>query len=375
MTALIDIPDLPVAEMPGEAWRDRLVTQASAALDATMLRAMQFVVERALIPKPENLEALRASADDTLAPDLQREPRRFFEFLDSDEKPPEVESRYHRGLDGGAALRCKISGDYTPYGFSSDASPEPSPSGQPILVERWVHERRHPRTTIITLHGFTMGNPRIDATAMLAKHWFRHGLDVALLTLPYHGARTPADSYFSGDRFAVPHVSRLSEAMREAIYEVRLVTRWLQAETGAPVGLLGLSLGGYIASVLASVSDAPDFVIPMVPPVCIGDLAWRFFTRSRHYQNGGLPAFSKTELRAAFRIHSPLAHGLKIPRERAFIVAGRGDRIVPPEHPGALWEHWGRPKIHWFSGSHLAPFGRQQIVDAILGHLHEIDMA
>ena len=51
------------------------------------------------------------------------------------------------------------------------------------------------------------------------------------------------------------------------------------------------------------------------------------------------------------------------------IVAGRGDRIVPPEHPHALWLHWGCPRIHWYSGSHLAPFGRGRIVAEIDAHL------
>jgi hypothetical protein len=128
-------------------------------------------------------------------------------------------------------------------------------------------------------------------------------------------------------------------------------------------------------------------VIPIVPPVCIGDLAWRFFTQTRHHREGGPSRLSQEELRRAFRAHSPLAHPLRVPRDRTFIVAGRGDRIVPPEHPAALgrgdrivppehpaalWEHWGEPAIHWFSGSHLAPFGRARIVRRIARHLRSI---
>jgi hypothetical protein len=79
-------------------------------------------------------------------------------------------------------------------------------------------------------------------------------------------------------------------------------------------------------------------------------------------------------LRASFRIHSPLAHALQVPRERVLIVAGRGDRVVPPEHPNALWRHWGEPNIHWFSGSHLAPFARRRIVRAIVHHLEDLEI-
>jgi pimeloyl-ACP methyl ester carboxylesterase len=342
----------------------------SIGLDSTVLRAMQIVVERALIPDPADLDSLRLSAEEVLTQELQADPRKFFAFLEDDPRPTRVSSRFRRTLEGGAVRRFGVRADYTPYGFDHDASP----SGQPIRIERWMHENPPGRGTILTIHGFTMGNPRIDAYAMFANDWYRHGLDVALLTLPYHSARKPSDSYFSGDRFAVPHVSRMAEAVREAIFEIRLVTRWLQEETQRPVGILGLSLGGYLSSLLAGLCDDPDFVIPMVPPVCIGDLAWRFFTQSRHYDKGVLPAFTKHELRSAYRIHSPLTYPLRVPRHRTLIIAGRGDRIVPPEHPHALWEHWGNPEIHWFSGSHLAPFGRQRIVNTIVEHLERLEI-
>jgi hypothetical protein len=276
-------------------------------------------------------------------------------------------SRFRRALEGGVVYDCRIESDYVPYGASEGVS-----DATPIHVELWRHEPGRPYGTVVALHGFTMGRPRIDGVILMASQWFERGLDAALFTLPYHGARTPTESRFSGEHFAVPDVARLSEAVREAIYEIRRVVHWRREESGAPVGLLGLSLGGYLAALAGGLCDDLDFVIPIVPPVCIGDLAWRFFTQTRHYREGGPSRLSQEELRRAFRAHSPLAHPLRVPRDRTFIVAGRGDRIVPPEHPAALWEHWGEPAIHWFSGSHLAPFGRARIVRRIARHLRSI---
>jgi hypothetical protein len=51
------------------------------------------------------------------------------------------------------------------------------------------------------------------------------------------------------------------------------------------------------------------------------------------------------------------------------IVAGRGDQIVPPDHPHTLWQHWGEPSINWYSGSHLAPFRRGGLFAAIRAHV------
>ncbi|HET6344014.1 MAG TPA: hypothetical protein VFH51_03730, partial [Myxococcota bacterium] len=44
---------------------------------------------------------------------------------------------------------------------------------------------------------------------------------------------------------------------------------------------------------------------------------------------------------------------------RVLLVGGRADRVVPPQHVQALWEHWGRPGLTWFPGGHYVHFGRQ----------------
>jgi pimeloyl-ACP methyl ester carboxylesterase len=367
------IPALPLTPLPSERWNRRLLSRFGTALDASVLRAMQLVVERALIPDDEDVVALRDSARSLLDPELQREPRRFFAFLSEPATPVRETSRLQREVPGGVVVRRLLSTAYRPY-LADEADAGRTALRHPILLEHWMHRPGPPRATVLSLHGFTMGRPRIDAVALFASRWYRCGLDVALMTLPQHGERTPPGARFSGEAFAVPHVARLAEAVREAIYEIRVVTRWLRERSEAPVGVLGLSLGGYLTALLAGLCDDPDFVVPMVPPACFGDLAWRFLTRTRHYRRGGVAAFSRDELRAAFRIHSPLAHPLQVPKARVLIVAGRGDRIVPPEHPMALWEHWGRPAIHWFSGSHVAPFGRRRIVGAIVRHLESLDI-
>jgi pimeloyl-ACP methyl ester carboxylesterase len=366
-SAIHPLAPLPSVHLPREAWSDRFLTGVGSALDSGVMQAMQIVVERALIPDAADVNALRESARAMLDPLLQAEPQRFFEYLDEEPHNLRMHSRFRRRIGGGAVYDCRIESDYVAYGEAG-----PAASGSPIHVELWHHERGRPRGTIVALHGFTMGRPRVDAMMLMANHWFARGLDVVLFTLPYHGARTPADARFSGEHFAVPDVSRLSEAVREAIYEIRQVMHWRREETGAPVGVLGLSLGGYLAALAAGLCDDVDFAIPMVPPVCIGDLAWRFFTGTRHHREGGEAALSHDELRRAFRVHSPLSHPLRIPQERVLIVAGRGDRIVPPEHPEALRAHWGGAAIHWFSGSHLAPFGRRQIARKIDRHLRSI---
>ncbi len=361
----VDWPELGIASLPPEAWSEWVWTLLGTALDNAVLEAMRRVVDAALMPEAEDLPTLRAAAVRYTSGPLWETPRGFFAFLDAPADAVVSETRYRRRLRGGVALGRRFIGRYRPL----DPQAGEDHRADAILVEHWMHEREVPRGTVLALHGFSMGQPRIDALALFATQWFRRGLDVVLLTLPYHGARAPRGSRFSGQRFVEPDPAVFNEAVRRAVYDVHVVRAWVREQTGLPVGLLGLSLGGYITSLLAGLCDDLDFAIPMVPPVCIGDLAWRFFTRSRRARRGQAPAYTRAELRAMYRVHSPLTFPLRLPKERVLIVAGRGDRIVPPEHPHALWRHWGEPPIHWFSGSHLAPFGRDGIVTAAADHL------
>lgn len=357
--------ELAAPILPPEAWSGWLWTRLGTALDQAVLEAMRRVVDAALMPAADELPALRAAAAPFTAGALWEEPRRYFAFLDEPADAVVSETRYRRRWRDGIVIGRRFAGRYRPYAAHRTVDRH----ADAIVVEHWMHEREPPRGTVLALHGFSMGRPRIDALALFATQWFRRGLDVALLTLPYHGARTPPEARFSGERFVEPDPAAFNEAVRRAVYDVAVVRSWLRDQTGLPVGLLGLSLGGYVTSLLAGLCDDLDFVMPMVPPVCIGDLAWRFFASSRRHRNDAAPAYARDELRAMYRVHSPLTFPLRVPKERVLIIAGRGDRIVPPEHPHALWQHWGEPRIHWFSGSHLAPFGREGIVAAAADHL------
>ena len=360
----IQMTALPAADLPREAWPDRLRSAVGSALDATVAATMQRLIDTLLFPSVD-LESLRAHAAPFLDGPLAHTPRKYFAFVDAAPDRLVSETRYRRMRPGGIVIGRRFVGSYRTYDGAA-----PDAQADEVLLEHWMHTDTAPRATILAVHGFAMGRPRIDALALFAAEWFRHGLDIALLTLPYHGSRTPKDARISGQRFADPNPARMHDAMRRAIYEMHAVRGWLRAETGAPVGLLGLSLGGYLSALTAGLVEDVDFVMPMVPPVCIGDLAWRSFSHSRRAAH--VSASTHGELRSLYRLHSPLTYPLRVPRERVLIIAGRGDRIVPPEHPHAVWRHWGEPDIHWFSGSHLAPFGRERIVAAGVDHLRRL---
>jgi len=59
----------------------------------------------------------------------------------------------------------------------------------------------------------------------------------------------------------------------------------------------------------------------------------------------------------------------RVSHEARLIVGGLADRIVPPAEVEALWEHWGRPSVHWVPGGHFARIGGGAMRARLASHL------
>ncbi len=62
-----------------------------------------------------------------------------------------------------------------------------------------------------------------------------------------------------------------------------------------------------------------------------------------------------------------------LPKEQLMIVAGLDDRITFAKHSKLLWEHWQRPRIHWFAGGHILHWGKSDYLKAMRRFWDEID--
>jgi pimeloyl-ACP methyl ester carboxylesterase len=353
----------------------QLLTALAAGIDGIVLRTARAVIDATLMPGPDDAEALRAGARFYAGAPFATDPRRFFAFLDRPEPVPAV-TLVPRRLrhPGSERLHLTFRSPYRPANPAFAAEHARQTENQLVHADVWRHPGSGARATVVALHGFGMGHPVLDAAALMTPALFAAGLDVVLPTLPLHGARSPRTARFSGQLFASPDVVQLNEAIGQAVHDTSALVAWLRSRGAGPVGVLGLSLGGYVAALMASLTDDLAFAIPVIAPVCFGDLAHRFMAASARYRHRPDAALGREEFRAAYRVHSPLAHARRMPRERLMIVAGEGDRVIPPEHPLWLWRHWGEPRLAWFGGGHLVPFGRARVVGEVRRFLRELSV-
>ena len=65
-------------------------------------------------------------------------------------------------------------------------------------------------------------------------------------------------------------------------------------------------------------------------------------------------------------VGSPFAFGAGVPSDRCYLYAGLVDRLASPDHARDLWEHWGRPRVTWYHGSHISFLWEPEVKSLVL---------
>jgi hypothetical protein len=251
--------------------------------------------------------------------------------------------------------------------FESGYEPHPDEPGRARWLDfplnrhayAWLMRHEQPRPWLVCVHGAAMGRPLIDLTLFRAK-WLHEtlGLNVLLPVLPLHGPRRP--NWIRGEMWPGLDVMDNLHGTAQAIWDVRRLISWIRSQDAdAVIGFTGISLGGFITSMTASLESGLACAIVGVPVVELNDLIER---HSGLFTDEELSSSPDTPARQLSRSISPLSLSPQVPASGRFIYAGVGDRLVHPrQHVMRLWEHWGRPQIAWYQGGHIG-FSRSKPV-------------
>jgi hypothetical protein len=243
---------------------------------------------------------------------------------------------------------------------TSGFAPHPDEPGR----ERWLAREKNadlhayvlehddgPRPWLVCVHGFGMGSAAVNFQGFGAYRLHRElGLNLVFPCLPLHGPRSAAR--LSGGELLQPDYLGVMHTFAQAVWDVRRTIAWARDRGGERVGLFGLSLGAYTSALVAGMEPDLACVIAGIPAVDFPSLAranepWLLRRYSEEF------AIDWELIRTITHVVSPLAFLPAVPRERRFIFAGTADRVAPPLQARALWRHWERPSIHWFSGGHV----------------------
>jgi hypothetical protein len=180
---------------------------------------------------------------------------------------------------------------------------------------------------------------------------FERGLDVALFVLPFHGRRGDPERV-GPPPFPAADPRMTIEAFAQSIFDLRGLIGWLRARGAPHVGVMGMSLGGYTVSLLGTVDEAVDFLVPIIPLASIADLA---LSTGRLGSRRERPEQHRA-LDTANRVISPLARPSLVPSDRVLVFGAEGDRITTLNHAVRIAHHFAADLLR-FPGSHLLHVG------------------
>lgn len=356
-------PSLPVVShafprLDELSWRTRLSISASASADVALRTAAAALVSTTIGPFVLDRDASRRDAArlgwyrDLV--ERHDDPREIFPA-----PPPDIrvevtsDAPLPRTWAPGRLRALRFDSPYVPLHPKLRVSYLDHRRNRTAWAQHWTHADG-PRPTLVVVHGF-MASPYWVNRAFFQLPWFYgHGYDICLVTLPFHGRRRDAPWHYSGEGLFGGGFSHLTEAMAHALYDLRAWLDHLFAAGAPQVGITGLSLGGYLSSLLSSVDDRLSFAIPNVPVTSLADIV-ESWAPAGWVVEAGLRRAGVTieQLRGALALTSPLTWPALVPHDRRFIIAGLGDRLAPPSHARALWRHWDQPQVHWFPGNHV----------------------
>lgn len=229
-----------------------------------------------------------------------------------------------------------------------------------VAVAR-LYTRGQGRPVAIMIHGYMAGPFAFEERIWPLARLDRAGFDVALFTLPFHGARARLG------RGAVPEFpgpdARLNvEGFRQAVFDLQNLIELLLQRGHERVGVIGMSLGGYTAALLASVEARLDFVVPVIPLSSLADFAREQGSLSGIAEEA---AAQQALLERIYRRVDPVARPALVPGERCLVVAAKADRVTPTTHARRLALHLRAP-LESFYGGHLLQLGRGEAFERII---------
>ncbi len=164
----------------------------------------------------------------------------------------------------------------------------------------------------------------------IASFFSRRGISVVEMALPYHFERSRAGAAHA-DYMLSPNLGRTIQAMRQAALDGRKLIRWLKNEGYKEVSVLGMSLGSWVAGLVAAHEPAVARASLFLSAGSLADMLWT--GRATRLIRASLePAITLPDLRRAW---SPLdlgnyAHSFARPAFDLQLVLATRDTVVLP---------------------------------------------
>ncbi|MGR9398093.1 alpha/beta hydrolase family protein (plasmid) [Rhizobium leguminosarum] len=165
----------------------------------------------------------------------------------------------------------------------------------------------------------------------IASFFSKRGITVVEIAMPYHFERSRPGSLHA-DYMLSANLGRTIQSVRQAVLDGRKLIRWLKREGYRDISILGMSLGSWVAGLIAAHEPAVSKASLFLTAGSLADMVWTG-RATRAIRDSLEPEIDLTDLRRAWR---PLnlenyAHRLARPGLALHVVLAKRDKVVLPE--------------------------------------------
>ncbi|RWP02661.1 dienelactone hydrolase-related enzyme [Mesorhizobium sp.] len=165
----------------------------------------------------------------------------------------------------------------------------------------------------------------------IANFFSQRGITVVEIAMPYHFERSRPGSVHA-DYMLSPNIGRTIQSVRQAVLDGRKLIRWLKSEGYRGISVLGMSLGSWVAAIVAAHDLAVSKASLFLTAGSLADMVWTG-RATRSIRDSLKPEIELTDLRRAW---GPLnlenyAHSLARPDLDLHVVLAKRDKVVLPE--------------------------------------------
>jgi esterase/lipase len=166
----------------------------------------------------------------------------------------------------------------------------------------------------------------------------RAGVTCLQLSLPYHDERATPGIAFARE-LVCENLGLTVRSNRQAVLDARACLDWLEQQGYRRIGIVGVSVGAAIASIVAGLDRRVHAAALILMADDFAEVVWTG-SATRHVKRALEQSFTREEVRAAWSIISPAAHAARSSARlsRVLIVSGEIDTVVLPEQTRAYVE-------------------------------------
>ncbi|MDX0840209.1 dienelactone hydrolase-related enzyme [Sinorhizobium medicae] len=165
----------------------------------------------------------------------------------------------------------------------------------------------------------------------IAKFFSQRGITVVEIAMPYHFERSRPGSLYA-DYMLSSNLGRTIQSVRQAVWDGRKLIRWLKSEGYREVSVLGMSLGSWVAGLIAAHDPGVSKASLFLTAGSLADMVWTG-RATRSIRDSLEPVIELTDLRRAW---GPLnlenyAHNLARSDLELHVVLATRDKVVLPD--------------------------------------------